>query len=167
MQSGPLPLGSGKFSPDPRRSRQEEAQHDQSCCQQRQNHDGGCQQEAGLILIQTIDIAQIESIENDAFGFSMPSLPALSSRSTRSKEKFERDDVNEITALVKSARIEAVTNRAIVVLENGQTWEQIDMTKLNAPCLRKAKEAKVHKAALGRFIMTIDGGRGFRVKRVS
>jgi hypothetical protein len=97
----------------------------------------------------------------------MPRLPALFSRSTSSKEKFERDDVNEITALLKSARIQAVTNRANVVLENGQTWEQIDTTKLNAPSLRKAKEAKAHKAALGSFIITIDGGRGFRVKRVS
>lgn len=118
--------------------------------------------------IQTVDVAQIKEIEKEAFGFSMPSLPALFNRSASSAKASQGDEsIDEITAGVKSARIQGVTGRAIVVLENGQTWEQIDTTTLNATSLRKAREARVRKAALGSFMMTVDGGKAFRVKRVS
>ncbi len=118
--------------------------------------------------IQTIDVAQIKEIEKEAFGFSMPSLPALFNRSSSSaKSAPQAESIEEISASVKSARIQGVTGRAIVVLENGQTWEQIDTTKLNAMNLRKAKEATVRKAALGSFMMKVDGNKAFRVKRVS
>lgn len=119
-------------------------------------------------LIQTVDVAKIKEIERDAFGFSMPSLPALFNRSNASgKTSQEAESIDEITVGVKSARIQGVTGRAIVVLENGQTWEQNDTTSLNAMSLRKAKEARVRKAALGSFMMSVDGGKAFRVKRVN
>lgn len=119
-------------------------------------------------LIQTVDVAKIKEIERDAFGFSMPSLPALFNRSTASaKASQDNESIDEITAGVKSARIQGVTGRVIVVLENGQTWEQIDTTSLNAMSLRKAKEARIRKAALGSFMMSVDGGKAFRVKRVT
>lgn len=120
-------------------------------------------EEAGLV--QTIDVAQIETIEKEAFGFSMPSLPGLFSRSASSEKKVEREQVEEITVAVKSARIQGVTGKAIVTLENGQTWQQTDTAKIQASSLRKAKEARVRKAAMGSFMMTVDGGRSFRVKR--
>lgn len=123
------------------------------------------QEEAGLV--RTIDVARIQTIEKEAFGFSMPSLPALFSRSASDADKVKREDIDEITVAVKSARIQGVTGKAIVVLENGQTWEQIDTAKIPASSLRKAKEARVRKAALGSFMMTVDGGRSFRVKRTS
>ncbi len=122
-------------------------------------------EEAGLV--QTIDVGQIEAIEKEAFGFSMPSLPGLFSRSASSEKKVEREEVGEITVAVKSARIQGVTGKAIVTLDNGQTWEQTDTAKITAASLRKAKEARVRKAALGSFMMTVDGGRSFRVKRTS
>ncbi len=118
--------------------------------------------------IQTIDVAQIKQIEKEAFGFSMPSLPALFNRSSSSAEAGpEAESIDEITAGVKSARLQGVTGRAIVVLDNGQTWEQTDTTKLNAMNLRKATQASVRKAALGSFMMKVDGSKAFRVKRVS
>lgn len=118
-------------------------------------------------LIQTVDVAKIKEIEKEAFGFSMPSLPALFNRSSGADKATKEEAIEEITAGVKSARIQGVTGRVIVVLDNGQTWEQIDTTKPNAMALRKAKEARVRKAALGSFMMTVDGGKAFRVKRVS
>lgn len=122
-------------------------------------------EEAGLV--QTIDVAEIEAIEKEAFGFSMPSLPSIFSRASTSEKKVEREEVDEISVAVTSARIQSVTGRAIVTLENGQTWEQIDSTKVQASAMRKAKEARVRKAALGSFMMSVDGGRSFRVKRTS
>lgn len=122
-------------------------------------------EEAGLV--QTIDVGQIETIEKEAFGFSMPSLPGLFSRSSSSEKKVGREEIDEITVAVKSARIQGVTGRAIVTLENDQTWEQIDTTRILATSLRKAKVVRVRKAAMGSFMMTLDGGRSFRVKRTN
>lgn len=118
-------------------------------------------------LIQTVDVAKIKEIEKEAFGFSMPSLPALFNRSSGTAKATTEEAIDEITVPVKSARIQGVTGRVIVVLENGQTWEQIDTTKINGMSLRKAKEARVRKAALGSFMMSVDGGKAFRVKRTS
>ncbi|MEQ9505836.1 MAG: hypothetical protein RLO80_06160 [Hyphomonas sp.] len=122
-------------------------------------------EEAGLV--QTIDVARIETIEKEAFGFSMPSLPNLFSRQSASGDKITRDEVEEITVGVKSARIQGVTGRALLVLDNGQTWEQTDTAKVPASTLRKAKEVRIRKAALGSYMITVDGGRSFRVKRTS
>ncbi len=123
------------------------------------------QEEAGLV--QTVDVAKIQTIEREAFGFSMPSLPTLFSRSSSDRDKVKRDDIEEITVAIKSARVQGVTGKAILVLDNGQTWEQIDTAKIQSSSLRKAKEARIRKAALGSFMMTIDGGRSIRVKRIS
>ncbi len=118
--------------------------------------------------IQTIDVAQIEAIERDTFGFSMPSLPAIFNRSANAESNApQREDITEITVAIKSARSQGVTGRVIVVLENGQTWEQIDTTTVNSSTLRKAKEARVKKAALGSFLLSIDGARSFRAKRIN
>lgn len=122
-------------------------------------------EEAGLV--QTIDIAMIETIEREAFGFSMPSLPKLFSRAASGKTLAEREEVEEISVAIESARLQSVTGRAIVTLENGQTWEQIDTTKIQSSSLRKAKQARVRKAALGSFMMALDDGRSFRVKRAN
>lgn len=115
--------------------------------------------------IQTVDVAAIESIEKEAFGFSLPSLPSL--LRSQASDAAERESVSEITSAVKSARIQGVTGKAIIVLENGQTWEQTDTSKVNAFALRKAKEARVRKAALGSYMLSLDGASAFRVKRMS
>lgn len=117
--------------------------------------------------VQTLDIARMQEIEKDAFGFSMPSLPKLFRRSADDNSAPRHEEIEEITVAVKSARIQGVTGRVLVVLENGQTWEQTDTTKINGYSLRKAKEARIKKAALGSFMMTVDGGRAFRVRRTN
>lgn len=115
--------------------------------------------------IQTVDVAAIESIEKEAFGFSLPSLPSLFR--SQSGDTAQRESVSEITVPVKSARIQGVTGKVIVVLENGQTWEQTDTVKVNAFTIKKAKEARIRKAALGSYMLSLDGASGFRAKRIS
>ncbi|MFN7056925.1 hypothetical protein [Hyphomonas sp.] len=118
-------------------------------------------QQAGEV--QAIDTAAIEQLERDSFGLSLPSLGALLQRSGDG----QRGEVTEVTEKVRSARISNVSQRAIVTLENGQVWEQIDTTRVNASTLRRASEARIRRAALGSFLMNIDGSPAFRVKRVS
>lgn len=122
-------------------------------------------EEAGIV--RTIDVEQIETIEKESFGFSMPSLPGIFSRASSGEKKAEREQIDEISVAIKSARIQGVTGKAIVTLENGQTWEQTDTAKVPASTLKKAKNARVRKAALGSYMMIIDEGRSFRVKRTN
>lgn len=125
---------------------------------------GALHEQAEAGLVRTIHIAGIETTEREAFGFSMPGLPNLLSRAASGKAPAEPDQVEDISAPAESARLQSVTGRAIVTLENGQTWELIDTTKIQAPSLRKAKQAGVRKAAPGSFMMVVDGSRSFRVK---
>lgn len=115
--------------------------------------------------VTTIDTAAIETLEREAFGFTMPSLPSLFAR--RGDGEPQRAGVDEVTEKVRSARIQNISKRVIVTLENGQVWEQIDTQRVSSSSLRRAQEARVRKAALGSFLMTIDGGVAFRVKRIS
>lgn len=120
-------------------------------------------QQAGQI--QTIDTADIEKLERESFGFSMPSLPALFARS--GSPETERSGVSEVTEPVRSARLQPVSQKAIVTLENGQVWEQIDTTRVNASALRRASEARIRRAALGSFMLSVDGSPAFRARRIS
>lgn len=115
--------------------------------------------------VQTVDMAAIENIEKEAFGFSLPSLPSLFR--SQSADNSQRESVSEITAPVKSARIQGVTGKIIVVLENGQTWEQTDTVKANAFAIKKAKEARIRKASMGSYMLSLDGAASFRAKRIS
>lgn len=115
--------------------------------------------------IQTVDVAAIESIEREAFGFSLPSLPSLFR--SQAGEATQRESVSEITVPVKSARIQGVTGKVIIVLENGQTWEQTDTVKVNSFAIKRAQEARIRKAALGSYMISLDGASGFRAKRIS
>lgn len=116
--------------------------------------------------IQTVDLAELETLEKEAFGFSLPSLTSIF-RGGSSGAPKELEGVSEITAPVKSARIVPGSGTIIVTLENGQVWEQIDSRKLNNSAVRKAKEASIRKASFDSFILSLDGGAGIRAKRTS
>ena len=117
--------------------------------------------------VKTVDVASIEKIERESFGFSLPSL----------SEVFRRDDtsgkstsaqVDEINLPIASISVSRVTRKATITLENGQIWEQIDSEELPRSKVRKAKQANIRKAAFGSFLMVIDGGgAGIRVRRVN
>jgi hypothetical protein len=118
-------------------------------------------------LFQTVDVAEIKQIEREAFGFSMPSLPSLFRRTDDPVEPAAGDkELTEIVSAVRTARIEDFTGKLIVTLENGQTWEQIDSSRVRASAARNAKEAIIRKATFGSFLMTIDGSRAIRVRRL-
>lgn len=114
--------------------------------------------------IQTVDMASIQLVEKETFGLSLPSLPSI--LRGHSDDKSGRESISEITASVESARIQNISKKVIIVLDNGQTWEQTDTTRVDPFAVRRAKEARIRRAALGSFMMTLDGSQPFRVKRV-
>lgn len=119
--------------------------------------------------VRTIDVAAIEKIERESFGFSLPSLTDVFRRSDRDGTGKPSTDkqIDEVTHPIKSISVNRVTHKATITLENGQIWEQIDSQEIPRTKIRKGKEATIKRASLGSFLMTIDGGAGIRVKRVN
>lgn len=119
--------------------------------------------------VRTIDVAAMEKIERESFGFSLPSLSDVFRRSDRDGKgkPSTEDQIQEVTYVIKSVSVNSVTRKATIKLENGQIWEQIDTEELSRSKVRKAKEARIKRASLGSFLMTIDGGSGIRVRRVN
>ncbi|MEL6860424.1 MAG: hypothetical protein AAGL11_01190 [Pseudomonadota bacterium] len=112
--------------------------------------------------VTTISKAEVEEIERDSFGFSLPSI------ARNVLPKFGNDDGEKLAELevpVESVRRLSYGNLR-VALENGQVWEQTDSQRVNYSKKNGVESAEIKRAALGSFKMKLDGGRAFRVKRV-
>ncbi len=116
--------------------------------------------------VRTVDVATIEKLERESFGFSLPSLSQVFGRSEDAGKPLTQE-VDEVTLPIASISVNRVTRKAQITLENGQVWEQIDSEEISRSKIRKAKEATIRKAALGSYLMTIGGGTGIRVRRVN
>lgn len=117
-------------------------------------------EEAGEVT--TISKTEVETVQREAFGFSLPSLPRIA------MPKFgdgEDGEIKEITAGVESIKSSRV-NGLRITLENGQVWQQTDGRRVTYSKRKGVKEAVVKQAAFGSFMMKLDGGVAFRVKRV-
>ena len=112
--------------------------------------------------VTTISKAEVEEIERDSFGFSLPSIarnviPRLGNG--------DQEALEEVEVAVTSVRRLAYKN-LLVTLENGQVWEQTDSQRVNYSKKRGVESAVIKKASLGSYKMKLDGGRAFRAKRV-
>lgn len=117
--------------------------------------------------VHTVDVASIEKIERDSFGFSLPSLSQIF-RGDEASGKSMTPEIEEVELAIASISINKVTKKAVIRLENGQVWEQIDSTELPRSKVRKGKMATIKKASMGSFMMVIDdSGAGIRVRRSS
>lgn len=121
--------------------------------------------------VTTITKAEVEAVERDAFGFSMPSLPKLTMpRFGRGQAETEpgRDADNQLQRItVAITDVKSSKHRGLTVsLENGQVWQQSDTRSVYYSSKKGAKEAEIRRAAMGSFVMKLDGGTAFRVKRL-
>ncbi len=118
--------------------------------------------------VKTVDVAAIEKIERDSFGFSLPSLTEIFRREEEeSGKQAMAAPVEEVELAIESISVNKVTGKALVRLENGQVWEQVDSEVVSRSKVRKAKVATIRKAAMGSFLMNLDGGTAIRVRRVN
>jgi hypothetical protein len=105
---------------------------------------------------------EVEDVQRDSFGFSMPSLPKLT------MPKFGGGDDRELNELVAS--VERVTKSArgkvIVYLDNNQVWQQTDDKRVYISRRQSFEQAAVRKAAFGSFMMKLDDGVLFRAERI-
>lgn len=71
-------------------------------------------------------------------------------------------DTEAITATVTQARRDAY-GKLVMVLGNGQTWEQIDTAPLP---VKAGAEVRIRRAALDSYLLSLAaGGQGIRVRR--
>lgn len=112
--------------------------------------------------VTTISRTEVETVQREAFGFSLPSLPRIA------MPKFgdgSDGEIKEIVAGVEKIRPSRV-NGLTITLDNGQVWQQTDGRRVTYSKRKGVEEAVVKQAALGSFMMKLDGGVAFRVKRV-
>jgi hypothetical protein len=122
--------------------------------------------------LAVVSRAQVQQAEKEAFGLSTtPTISKLAEAATTSPpassattpaSKPQRLD--RVVLAIK--RIDKTSDgKMLFVMENGQVWRQTDSIKLTG--LGKGPwEADVRKAALGSFLLKVDGRTAVRVKRV-
>jgi hypothetical protein len=104
----------------------------------------------------TIDREQRRSVRRQAFGFSLPSLSLFD----RGEKPEEVDRVTDKVASVGHIGY----GKLVIRLESGAVWRQIDDNELGRPP-HAGSTAEVRKAALGSFMMKLDGQPAIRVHR--
>lgn len=117
-------------------------------------------EEAGDIT--TVSRTEVETVQKEAFGFSLPSLPTFGRNSDEAAQPKQVDRIELAVASIS----ETALGKLIVRLENGQVWEQTDSDRVYYSKRKGVESAEVKRAAFGSFRMKLDGGRAFRVKRV-
>lgn len=90
------------------------------------------------------------------FGFSLPRLGIF-------RDSEADEGLKEITATIMSVR--GGDGAWIFTLEDGAQWQQTDGVFLKKP--KTGQSITIRRAALGSFMGKVEGGLGFRVKRIN
>jgi hypothetical protein len=109
--------------------------------------------------IVVVDREQVKEVRKQAFGFSLPSLNVFNRG-----EKAEREaPLDRITAKLTNAYRNS-GGKWVMQLEDGAVWVQTD----TEPLPRGAKAGstvEIRQAALGSFLVNVDGQRAIRANR--
>jgi hypothetical protein len=109
--------------------------------------------------IVVVDKEQVKEVRKQAFGFSLPSLNVFNRG-----DKAEREpELDRITATLARAW-RTSSGKWVMELEDGAVWVQSD----TEPLPRGAKagsRVEIRQAALGSFLINVDGQRAIRANR--
>lgn len=109
--------------------------------------------------VLVVDKAQIRRTKRTLFGLAIPNFNLFGDA-----KGGDEDEVVSVDGVVASARLDQ-DNRWIVQLEDGATWRQIDAKPL-ARRPRPGFKVQINRAALGSYMMQVEGQPGIRVRRV-
>lgn len=112
--------------------------------------------------VVAVDRQQVERVNREAFGFSLPSLPNIfgGHHNGRAAEVMTEQDMT-----IQSVQRNGM-GRGTFTMSNGQVWTQIDDE--SSRNVRQGGEVTVHAAAMGSFLMSVKaGGPAIRVRRQS
>jgi len=139
--------------------------------------------------IVTVDSTQMQTMEREAFGFRIPSLsrmriPALNRLASIGAARTKNDALSDDTNTGKKVIQQTETGEVVKVrfeikrykkrpdgtyrfyLTNGQVWIQRDKNRVDFPRSSGPLQAEIRRAAIGSFLMRINGrGRAIRVRR--
>ena len=106
--------------------------------------------------IVVVDRKQAGEVRRQAFGFAIPSLALFDK--AEDAEKLDR-----VESILTAAR-QGADGKWSLKLENGAVWRQTDTESLvREP--RPGSRVAIKSAALGSYLMSIDGQRSFRARR--
>jgi hypothetical protein len=116
----------------------------------------------------SVDREQVQELERDAFGFSLPSLPRLFG----GRDGDGEEEASDAAASLSVDEVEMVVGRistrgdgrAVFTMENGQRWVLVQSERVRN--LRPGDSVTVRRASLGSFFLApTEGGGGYRVRR--
>lgn len=117
-------------------------------------------EEAGEVVAVTRK--EVETVQRESFGFSLPSLPKLT------MPKFGGGDDGELKEV--TAGVERVSSgprgKVIVYLDTGAVWQQTDDKRVYVSKRQTFETAEIRRAAFGSYMMKLDDGVLFRVERI-
>lgn len=107
--------------------------------------------------VVVIDREQVSVARRQLFGFQLPSMPDLLQRGARP------DTLDAIeTTLTRAGQYG--DGKWTFNLADGSTWRQIDSEPVRFQN-RSGQSVRVRRAAMGSFLLTVDGSRAVRVRR--
>lgn len=112
---------------------------------------------SGAIVV--VDREAVRNTRRSLFGFSLPKLPFF-----RGDTSQEEEEAREVEAVIKSAS-NLGYDKWQIVLEDGATWQTTEPSAQMATP-RAGRSVKIRRAAMGSYMVSVDGGRSVRAMRV-
>lgn len=116
--------------------------------------------------VRIVDREQVRQARRGLFGLSLPSLGSIFGGDGDEEESEARPEEEGITFI--ESRITSIggsaAGRRLLVLENGQQWEQIEPHRGRAPVA--GAPITIRRGILGSYVATVEGRGTLRVMRI-
>jgi hypothetical protein len=107
--------------------------------------------------VVVVNREQARKVRKQAFGFSLPALTLF--------ERGEKtEDVGSTDGTITEAK-KLVDGHWRITLDEGGTWVQIDLTEIPIDP-KPGQKVKIHRAAMGSYLMAVGNQREVKVRRV-
>ncbi|WP_411287802.1 hypothetical protein [Phenylobacterium sp.] len=106
--------------------------------------------------IVVVDREQARKVRRQGFGFNLPSMAIF--------ERGEKqEDVENAAGKIAAFRVDGA-GKWILRLDDGATWAQVDANELHRTP-KIGMPVRIRRAAMGSYLLSIDGQRAFRANR--
>jgi hypothetical protein len=113
--------------------------------------------EQGEVFV--VNREEVRRTRRSLFGFALPDLPFFRG------DKSQEEEQQEVIAKIKTAR-EIGYGKWMIELETGAMWQTTE-SRSNMPTPRAGRQVRIKKAALGSYMLSVEGApsvRGMRVR---
>ena len=110
-----------------------------------------------------IDRKQVRETRRSLFGLRLPRLAIFGGGGGSSNADRDDEELDQLEGVVASA-LQTADNRWVIRLQDGATWRQIDDQTLGRRP-RAGSKVLIKRAAMGSYMMRLDGQPGVRARR--